>query len=88
MAKIERENGEIVDNKEEIVNGIVGFFKNLYSLARRDVIGFDGVDWKQIDGCMADWLQRPFKEEEIKAVVFECDGNEAPGLDGFPLAMF
>ena len=37
---------------------------------------------------MTDWLQRPFEEMEIKIAVFECDGNKAPGPDGFPLAVF
>ena len=35
-----------------------------------------------------DWLQRPFEELEIKSAVFECDGNKAPGPDGFPLVVF
>ena len=87
VTKIEKDNGEIVDSKEEIVNEIVAFFKNLYSSVNRDVIGFDGVDWRQIDESMADWLQRPFEEMEIKTAVFECDGNKAPGPDGFPLAV-
>ena len=37
---------------------------------------------------MADWLQRPFEEMEIKTAVFECDGNKAPGPDGFPMVLF
>ena len=37
---------------------------------------------------MTDWLQRPFEELEIKTAVFECDGNKAPGPDGFPLSVF
>ena len=88
MTKIEKDNGEIVDNKEEIVNEIVMFFKRLYSSVNRDVIGFEGVDWKQIDESMADWLQRPFEEMEIKTALFECDGNKAPGPDDFLLALF
>ena len=37
---------------------------------------------------MADWLQRPFEEMEIKTTVFECDGNKALGPDGFPMVLF
>ena len=31
---------------------------------------------------------RPFKEEEVKKAVFDCDGNKSPGLNGFTLAFF
>ena len=34
------------------------------------------------------WLQRPFEEEEVRCVVFECDGNKVPGPDGFSLALY
>ena len=27
-------------------------------------------------------------EEEVKSAVFECDGNKAPGPDGFSMAVF
>ena len=77
-----------MDSKEEIVNEIVEFFKHLYSSADGDVIGFEGVEWKRIEESLADWLQRPFEESEIKTTVFECDGNKTPGPNGFPLAVF
>ena len=46
VTRIEKDNGEIVDSKEEIVNEIVDFFKNLYSSAHGNVSGFEGVEWK------------------------------------------
>ncbi|CAL5440414.1 unnamed protein product [Camellia sinensis] len=33
-----------------------------------------------------DLLEAEFSEEEIKCTVKNCDGNKAPGLDGFNLA--
>ncbi|KAL5578918.1 hypothetical protein UlMin_011360 [Ulmus minor] len=32
---------------------------------------------------VADWLERPFEEEEIKKAVFGCDREKSPGPDGF-----
>ena len=46
VTRVEKNNGEIVDSKEEIVSEIVVFFKILYSSADREVTGFEGVDWK------------------------------------------
>ncbi|XP_058739141.1 vacuolar-processing enzyme alpha-isozyme-like [Vicia villosa] len=34
------------------------------------------------------WLDRPFSESEIKDVVWECDGNESSGPDGFSFEFF
>ena len=37
---------------------------------------------------MADWLERPFEEVEIKRAIQDCDGNKALGPDGFTLELF
>ena len=31
-------------------------------------------------------LERPFEEEEIKRALFQCEGDKAPGPDGFSMA--
>ena len=41
-----------------------------------------------IPSHLAEWLGRPFEEEEVKKVIFECDGSRAPGPDGFTLELF
>ena len=33
-------------------------------------------------------LKDLFTEEEVKIAIFECDGNKAPGPDGFLMAVF
>ena len=46
------------------------------------------MEWKPIDTHMMVWLKRPFKEEEIKKVVFESAGVKALGLDRFTMVLF
>ncbi|KAL5575095.1 hypothetical protein UlMin_016794 [Ulmus minor] len=36
----------------------------------------------------AEWLERPFEEEEIKKAVFGCDREKSPGPDGFTGGFF
>ncbi|KAF5933494.1 hypothetical protein HYC85_029665 [Camellia sinensis] len=43
-----------------------------------------GGSFKSVEGTMEyDFLEKEFTEDEIKTVVKECDGNKAPGPDGF-----
>ena len=37
---------------------------------------------------LAEWLKRPFEEDEIKRTIQECDGDKAPGPDGFTLELY
>jgi hypothetical protein len=46
----------------------------------------DGVDFTSITTKDAIWLDRPFEEMEIEDVVRGCNGDKAPGPDGFSLA--
>ena len=46
------------------------------------------MEWKGIDNSLANWLERPFTEMEVKEAVFQCDGNKAPGPDGYSMAVF
>jgi hypothetical protein len=48
----------------------------------------DGVDFTSITAEDDVWLDRPFEEMEIEDVVLGCNGDKAPGSDGFSLAFF
>jgi hypothetical protein len=48
----------------------------------------DGIEFTSISEEEAAWLDRPFEESEIVHVVQGCNGDKAPGLDGFSLAFF
>jgi hypothetical protein len=48
----------------------------------------DGIQFSTISVEDADWLDRPFDEDEITNVAQECNGDKAPSPDGFSLAFF
>ena len=64
---------------------IISFFSRLYTSSH---LRFRGIDWSPIAVVDAIRLERPFEEEEVKKVVFECDGNKSLGPDSFTLAFF
>ena len=55
-------------------------------MAYRPVL--DDVDFSSISVEDASWLDRPFEEEEVFEVIHECNGDKAPGSDGFSMAFF
>lgn len=42
----------------------------------------------RLDSCDGELLTRAFSEEEIKEVVWDCDGSKSPGPDGFNFEFF
>ena len=46
------------------------------------------MQFSAISGEVAEWLERPFDEEEIAGVVQGFNGDKAPGPNGFSLAFF
>lgn len=45
----------------------------------------EGLEWSPIHNSLMEVLEKPFSEEEVRKTVFECDGNKAPGPDGFTM---
>ena len=78
----------MVDKEDDIVREITDFFKTLYKSDELSYRGIEGIEWQPISSHLADWIERPFEEEEVKKAVFECDGSKASGPDGFTLELF
>uniref|UniRef100_A0A803QQM3 Reverse transcriptase domain-containing protein n=1 Tax=Cannabis sativa TaxID=3483 RepID=A0A803QQM3_CANSA len=86
ISRIERDNGDIIDNEKEIVEELIAFFSKLYTSEARSGTGIEGIEWHKIEESSARQLECPFEEEEVRNIVFSCEGNKAPGPDGFSLA--
>ncbi|PON34323.1 hypothetical protein PanWU01x14_345300 [Parasponia andersonii] len=82
ISKIESSDGILLWSEDNIVEEVVSFFQNLYKSNHGRLKGFIGVECSPITNSQADWLIRSFEEGEVKGVVFESDGDKAPGLDG------
>ncbi|PON75016.1 hypothetical protein TorRG33x02_245810 [Trema orientale] len=64
--ELETESGEVVDKEEDIVREVVTFFEILFTSQQGEFSGFEGVHWSPINNTLADWIERPFEEDEIK----------------------
>ncbi|XP_077249095.1 uncharacterized protein LOC143888525 [Tasmannia lanceolata] len=84
---IEDYNGEICTEPKGIADILVNHFSFLLN-HNIPMIGDLPEPQYKLSPDDAQDLVRPFKAEEIKEVVFKCDGNRAPGPDGFNGAFF
>ena len=50
------------------------------------LVTIEGVDWSPILAGRAEWLDRPFSEEEIHNVVLHLNNKKAPSPNGFTIA--
>ena len=78
----------MTSDQEVIEEGIVRFYKSLYSKDKHIRPHPDVLNFLKISEDKAGWLERPFEEAEIFGVVMDFDGAKAPGPDGFPIAFF
>ncbi|KAL5541335.1 hypothetical protein UlMin_044595 [Ulmus minor] len=86
--RIIREDELVLTDQREIVNEIVSFYENLYKETSTGWWDFEEINWGSISVERAEWLERPFEEEEIKKAVFGCDREKSPGPDGFTGGFF
>uniref|UniRef100_A0A2N9E7V6 Reverse transcriptase domain-containing protein n=1 Tax=Fagus sylvatica TaxID=28930 RepID=A0A2N9E7V6_FAGSY len=81
-------NGVSSTSQDEIRDHIVRFYETLYREDGYRRPYLDGIQFDAISDEDALWLDRPFEENEIEIVVQGCNGDKAPGPDGFSLAFF
>lgn len=81
-------NGRSVTDEESINNKILAFFKSLYSEDEPSKLPWSYPDCPRISMEDNLELQQPFLEEEILAVLKECEGDKAPGPDGFTMGFY
>jgi hypothetical protein len=75
-------------NQAEISEHIVEFYKNLFTEQCRWRLKVDGIAFDSISEVEAGWLERDFKEEEVRKVVSKMNGNKASSPEGFSMAFF
>ena len=81
-------DGVIYEDKLEMADQVVQFYKNLYKETEEWKPFAEGLEFNQIEGLERDWLERRFENEEIFRVVKELEGDKASGPDGFSMAFY
>ncbi|GKV29211.1 hypothetical protein SLEP1_g38157 [Rubroshorea leprosula] len=75
-------NGKTLHEVEELKQGVTKYYKNLFTAEdwKRPIM--EGVHFNKISETEKDLLTEPFLEAEVKAAVWNCDSDKAPGPDG------
>lgn len=76
-------NGEWVEDVIGVKREVRSHFAEKFKEENFNRPTHDGVSFNQIDGSANELLLAPFSMEEVKEVVWECDGNKSLGPDGF-----
>jgi hypothetical protein len=80
--------GNLSNNQAKISEDIVKFYQKIFEEHCQCRLRVDGLVFDQILEHEACWLEREFKEEEVRKVVLAIDGDKARGPDGFSIAFF
>ncbi|GKV27862.1 hypothetical protein SLEP1_g36982 [Rubroshorea leprosula] len=75
-------NGKTLHEVEELKQGVTEYFKNLFTAEdwKRPIL--EGVHFNKISETEKGLLTEPFLEAKVKAAVWNCDSDKAPGPDG------
>ncbi|KAJ0501178.1 putative RNA-directed DNA polymerase [Helianthus annuus] len=76
-------NGEWVSNPLAIKESLYEFFRSQFTEPMLDRLNLVCPNLSTISESEAVMLESPFSEEEIKAAVWDCEGDRTPGPDGF-----
>jgi hypothetical protein len=75
-------DGQILSKPIDVKLAVFNFFCNLYSHQNRPRASCSNLEFSRLKPSSSAALELPFSAEEIKTVVWDCDGNKAPGPDG------
>ncbi|KAJ9557521.1 hypothetical protein OSB04_012135 [Centaurea solstitialis] len=76
-------NGSWVSEPAKIKDAALAFFKSKFEENHPIRPTLTSSLFKKISDTQRAWLERPFTEEEVKAAMWSCGNNKAPGPDGF-----
>ena len=81
-------DGVLYEDEEEVRSKVVNFYQRLYIESDTWRPSMDGLEFASIEKDERLELERDFSKKEVVKVLFEMEGDKAPGLDGFTKAFF
>ena len=81
-------DGVLYEDEEEVRSKVVNFYQRLYIESVTWRPSMDGLEFASIEEDEQLELESDFSKEEVVKVLHEMEGDKAPGLDGFTMALF
>lgn len=76
----------VVEEIRDLREDVVGFFTTFYIEPFSWQWNLNDLDFDALDQWKVQWLERPFREEEILEALRNCKKDKALWLDGFNMA--
>jgi hypothetical protein len=83
-----KKEDEWVEGVDEIKSLVQDHFSKHFTEAWINRPFLQGIDFNSLSTSDNDFLLAPFTEDEVKEVIWSCDGNKSPGPDGFNINFF
>lgn len=94
IKQLELEDGEVIEDKEVILNEVFRFYSNLYKSNSKVVRRTDELESilrlisKHISNIDNETMIKPPREEEVDRVVANLPKEKSPNIDGVTLEVF
>jgi hypothetical protein len=79
---------EWVEGADDIKSIVLDHFSKHFKEDWSNRPYLQGIDFNSLSSEDNELLLAPFSEEEVKDVIFSCDGNKSPGPDGFNINFY
>ncbi|PNX80406.1 cysteine-rich receptor-like protein kinase, partial [Trifolium pratense] len=76
---------EWIQGVDSIKNEVKEHFSKIFTEEWVNRPFLQGIDFNKLTNDDNDLLLEPFSEEEVREIIWSCDGNKSPGPDGFNL---
>ena len=81
-------DGVLYEDEEEVRSKVVNFYQRLYTESDSWRPSTDRLEFARIEEVERLELEGDFCKEEVVKVLYEMEGDKAPGPDGFTMAFF
>jgi hypothetical protein len=89
ITTLERQDGSVCENPEDVHGEIQGFYTNLYTSQGIPVMDeLLALVPERLDNSARVNIDKDYTEEEIKMALFQMHPSKAPGVDGFTAGFF
>ncbi|CAM8974802.1 unnamed protein product [Rhodiola kirilowii] len=81
-------NGSWVEDPELIKQAACEYFRSIFRSSDACIWALERVNFASVSESQREFLEGPISREEVLSALKSCDGNKAPGPDGFNMNFF